>query len=294
MSDIMAPKTMQELLQAFTEHIRSVLAASSVRQKQYALKGFLAWVEDGHKPLAALTLADIEEYAVTKAHCAASTRREYLMAIRDFYEFLRTSRPEQFPLGNPTQGITFKRYKQRRVMLVPGPEAIREALVRLKAREDTLSMRNSAMAELSYGSGLRLGELVALDVEDIDFEKAQAYIRGKGGRTRMAPITTAALAALRAYLDRRAASEGPLFVGRRGPRLHPVSVGWLFRKKVGIRSHMLRHACATHMLLNGCDVRLIQEILGHKYLTTTQVYTHIIPVDVERIVKRLHPRASTN
>jgi len=285
----------QRLVDAFVEHIRPVLAASSLAQKQWQLKRFVAGVEKLHKkPLAGLTATDIEAYLASTSHWQASTRRDHLSTIREFYEFLRTRYPHEFCRENPARGIRFVRSKRRRVVLTPGPGAIQATLARLALSEDTLSRRNRVMAEFAYGSGLRLCELVALDVEDIDFEKRQAYIRGKGGRTRMAPVTAAALSALRAYLDHRGGvGEGPLFVSRAGRRLAPVSVGWLFRKKVGIRSHLLRHACATHMLLNGCDVRLIQEILGHKYLTTTQVYTHIIPVDVARMIQGLHPRTAT-
>jgi site-specific recombinase XerD len=283
-----------KFIKAFFEHIRPVLAAASFAQKRWQIKAFCGWVEKTGRKLTGINTADIESYLVTKSSCAANTRREYLLTIRDFYSFLRARYGREFSGSNPAYEIRFKRIPRRRVVLVPGPDAIQAILERVSGKNDRFSLRNRAMAELAYGSGLRQGELVALNVGDIDFEKIQAYIQGKGGHTRMVPLTGVSISAIRAYLDYRGGvSEGPLFVSRKDTRLSPVTVSWLFRRKIGIRSHILRHACATHMLLNGCDVRLIQEILGHKYLTTTQVYTHIIPVDVERVVKSLHPRADT-
>jgi len=285
----------QILVEAFTCHLQPAVSAATLRQKKYHMRFFALFAQERNKELTDMTAVDVDAYAATKRHCIASTRRDYLATIREFYEFLRGSTPRRYLAENPVQRIPLQRCpRRRRLTLVPGSDAVGSILARLAARDDILSRRNRAMAELAYGSGLRLCELVGLDVEDIDFEKKQAYIRGKGGRTRMSPVTAVALSALRAYLDHRGGvGGGPLFVSRAGRRLAPVSVGWLFRTKVGIRSHLLRHACATHMLQNGCDVRVIQEILGHKYLTTTQVYTHIIPVDVARMIQGLHPRAAT-
>jgi hypothetical protein len=153
-------------------------------------------------------------------------------------------------------------------------------------------LRRQTSAESSRsGSGLRRCELTRFDVEDIDFDGKQVYVNGKGGKTRIVPLTATAVSALSEYIALRHASRGPLFVTVKGRRLHGITVNLIYHKKYRTRPHLLRHACATHLLKNGCDLRLIQQLLGHEHLTTTQRYTHILPVDVATAVERLHPRA---
>jgi site-specific recombinase XerD len=154
-----------------------------------------------------------------------------------------------------------------------------------------LALRNKAMIELSYGSGLRRSEIARLAIEDLDFTAATARILGKGGKSRIVPLTAAACEAIRAYLSHRRASTGPLFVSvTKGTRLQSDSLWLIFKRTGGIRPHLYRHACATHLLKNGCDLRIIQELLGHTLLTSTQLYTHIEKHDLRRVINSAHPR----
>lgn len=145
------------------------------------------------------------------------------------------------------------------------------------------------MAELAYGSGLRRGELERLNIEDIDLENGTAQVRGKGGKMRIVPLTAITIEFIRRVIADRKAYRGPLLVSFTGRRLGGGAIGWIFAEKIGIRPHLLRHACATHMLRNGCNLRVIQDLLGHARLTTTMLYTHINKRDLQKVVNGFHP-----
>ncbi|WP_316346887.1 site-specific tyrosine recombinase/integron integrase [Desulfuromonas acetoxidans] len=162
------------------------------------------------------------------------------------------------------------------------------------------SLRDRAAFELLYSSGLRVGELVALNVADLDFDQALVRVLGKGGKQRIVPVGSKALQALMAYLERRGVTERdePLLVNRQGTRLSARTVQRNLKKKLlqlGLPTtatpHSLRHSFATHLLDEGADLRAIQEMLGHQSLSTTQKYTQ---VSTDRLMKeydRAHPRS---
>jgi integrase/recombinase XerC len=244
-----------------------------------------------------VTRSDIDRYHATLLHCSAGTRCDHLRTLREFYDYLIRKQPELFAGGNPASGIRIRGSGTYRLPHVPGEAAIRRLLdsrTSGDALAEELQLRNRAMLELSYGSAVRRCELNRLDIEDLDLDDKQAHVCGKGGKTRIVPLTAAAIDALSRYIALRHACRGPLFVTTTGRRLGNRAIGVMYRKQFGTRTHLLRHACATHLLRNGCDLRLIQQLLGHENLTTTQRYTHILPVDVAATVKNLHPRGSGN
>jgi site-specific recombinase XerD len=283
---------MDELILEYLRHIRPRVSPKTYCNKQWELKKFYLYCLGKGLSILQIHKENIETYLATIAHCALSTRHDRVMTVRDFYEYLKNKKPGLYPNVNPVEGIRFKNYKKHALPEVPSVAAMKNILS-MPGADDEKSLRNRLMAELAYGSGLRRGELEALNIEDLDFEEKRAYITGKGGRTRIVPLTEESLRVARSCLHDRHESRGPLFVSVHGRRMGWVSIGWVFKNKFGINPHRLRHACATHMLKNGCDTRVIQELLGHKYLTTTQVYTHIIPLDVAEIVGKLHPRGSS-
>jgi site-specific recombinase XerC len=130
-----------------------------------------------------------------------------------------------------------------------------------------------------------------VNVEDLDLEDRSIRVTGKGSKMRIVPITTTAADVARQYLSIRHASRGPLLVSYTGRRLSCGGVYMVMRERVGIRPHLLRHACATHMLQNGAGIRTIQELLGHADLKATQIYTHLDKTDLAAVVERRHPRA---
>jgi site-specific recombinase XerD len=130
-----------------------------------------------------------------------------------------------------------------------------------------------------------------VNVEDLDLEDRSIRVTGKGSKMRIVPITSTAADVARQYLSIRHASRGPLLVSYTGRRLSSNGVYAVMCKRAGIRPHLLRHACATHMLQNGAGIRTIQELLGHADLKATQIYTHLDKTDLAAVVERRHPRA---
>jgi len=156
-----------------------------------------------------------------------------------------------------------------------------------------------------YSDGLRVSELVGLNVGSIDLEEGVARVRGKGRKERLAPIGSFALRAVQRYLKVRVispkeptGSQGPLFTNRFGQRLTTRSVGRMLEKHLQVSGldtrttpHTLRHSFATHLLDAGADIRSVQELLGHKSLVTTQIYTHISTAGLRAVYEKAHPRA---
>ncbi len=171
-----------------------------------------------------------------------------------------------------------------------------------RAPEDELEVRDHAMLELMYSSGLRLAELVSLSVDQVDGRARELRVTGKGNKTRVLPVGRAALKALENWLAVRPglASEGEraLFVSRRGQRIHPRTVqarlrrwGQMSAAEQGIHPHLMRHSFASHLLESSSDLRAVQELLGHSDITTTQIYTHLDFQHLASVYDQAHPRA---
>ena len=163
--------------------------------------------------------------------------------------------------------------------------------------------RDRAILELLYSSGLRRSELSGLNVGDVDFFTGLARVFGKGSKERMVPVGDVALGCLRAYLATRRsdASRGdrPLFANARGGRLSGAGVAFVLKTWIrsagwhkAVTPHMFRHSFATHLLNSGCDLRSVQELLGHKKLETTQVYTHLSLEKIQSVYRKAHPRSA--
>ena len=166
-----------------------------------------------------------------------------------------------------------------------------EALLELVDGDSPLAVRNRALLELLYSGGLRSAEAVGLDLADVDFDREAVHVLGKGGKERVVPLGEEAAHHLARYLrDARPAlargAEDALFLSGRGRRLDTSTVRRLLR-----HPHRLRHAFATHLLEGGADLRVIQELLGHSSLSTTQVYSHVDARRLRRVYDRSHPRS---
>lgn len=163
-----------------------------------------------------------------------------------------------------------------------------------------LEKRDRAMFELLYSAGIRLQELVGIDIKDVDLNEGLVHVLGKGNKARIAPIGDAANKAIQDWLRTRDQFElsDPLFTSARGDRLSPRSVQQRLKaygvKRLGssgLYPHMLRHSFATHMLESSGDLRAVQELLGHEDISTTQIYTHLDSAYLSKIYERAHPRA---
>ncbi|MBI5017228.1 MAG: tyrosine recombinase XerC [Deltaproteobacteria bacterium] len=231
-------------------------------------------------------------------HARTSIARS-LSALRTFFSYL----VREGHLGaSPAEGVTAPKAQRRLPTFLPVDEIFH--LLDSVAAEGILGARDRAMFELLYATGIRVGELVGLSGEDVHLASATARIRGKGRVEREVPVTETAVEALRQYLElRRAAAaplapEGPVFLNARGGRLTDRSVRrildrWVVRASIArhVSPHTLRHTFATHLLAGGADLRAIQELLGHKSLSTTQKYTHVGIEKLMEVYDRAHPRA---
>ncbi|MBI1797912.1 MAG: tyrosine-type recombinase/integrase [Candidatus Eisenbacteria bacterium] len=201
--------------------------------------------------------------------------------------------------GDPARALPFPRLPRRLPRTLPRHDLGR-ALDRM-AGGDAASLRDRALLELAYSSGLRLAELVGLNHGDLDRARGLLRVRGKGRRERIVPAGGEALAALdryRASLGGAAAPGSPVFVNVRGERLSGRTVQRVVKRRLaevasglGVTPHALRHSFASHLLDGGADLRAIQELLGHRSLTSTQVYTHVSGSRIRKAYQQAHPRA---
>jgi integrase/recombinase XerC len=248
-------------------------------------------------------LADLHRRGQSRATAARK-----LAAARTFLRYLRREGAIEDDPGALV--VTPKREVRMPAHL---SESEVSALIAAAADKTPLGRRDRAVLELFYASGLRLSELAGLDVEDVNLSAKMVRVLGKGGKPRIVPFNRATAAALREYMsgrevlvrpaERAAAGarrrQDPLFVNYRGGRLSVRSIDRLVRKLVtvsgvrtGISPHALRHSFATHLLQRGADLRVIQELLGHARLSTTQRYTHLNAAQLFAVYKNAHPRAS--
>ncbi|MFX1566047.1 MAG: site-specific tyrosine recombinase/integron integrase [Promethearchaeota archaeon] len=229
-----------------------------------------------------------------RGYSNASLRRK-LACLRSFFRFLYN---EEIVLADPTKGIATPKLGQRLPRTIT-PEEINRLLWAARNAEKN-AVRTHTIFQVLYSTGARVSELCGINIEDIDFAEGTIRVHGKGNKERIVLLTVPAMNAIIEYLQFRPA-EGPLFLNRRGQRLSPLTVQRTVRdvaKRAGITSkvtpHALRHSFATHMLERGADVRVIQELLGHSNLATTQIYTHVTISHERAVFQRTHPLAETD
>ena len=252
------------------------------------------------EPLVAAYVASLSgaQYAEGKRYTASSVARA-LAAVRSFHLFLLREGDTEL---NPAEAIA--RPKVPRTL--PRPLSVEEigSIVAAPGDARPVELRDKAILETLYGAGLRISELVGLDVDDADLEDSSLRVLGKGSKERVVPIGSFAAAAVGAYLTRgrpalsNARSGAALFLNRRGGRLTRQSVAKILKSaasRAGLRRrvtpHTLRHSFATHLLQGGADVRVVQELLGHATLSTTQIYTLVTDDDLREQYFSSHPRA---
>jgi integrase/recombinase XerD len=245
-------------------------------------------------------VADLSEteYVPGKAYRPSTVARA-LAAVRSFHRFLVLEGEVD---ADPAEGVARPRVPRN----LPRPLSVDEvaALVAAPGEGGPVALRDRAMLETLYGAGLRISELVALDVDDVDLEEGSVRAVGKGSKERIVPLGRYAVRALEAYLARARPSltgprsRGALFLNARGGRLTrqgSTNIIKAMARRAGIRKrvtpHMLRHSFATHLLEGGADVRVVQELLGHASLSTTQIYTLITTDRLRDVYFTSHPRA---
>lgn len=295
------PPAFQKATDAFLDYLAAEVGLSERTRAAYRgdLADFAAFAarqgvsEPGgvRRPTVTLYLVDLRRRALKPATVA---RR--LAAVRSFYRFLVRERCVSV---DPTEDVTSPKRGER----LPKVLSVEE-LGGLLAQPDPRTpegLRDRAILELLYGCGLRVSELVGLDVGHVDLEAELVRVVGKGDRERVVPLGSYAVRALQGYLQlgrpRLARSSQALFVARSGGRLSRQWVWKLLRRyaqKAGIAGavtpHVLRHSFATHLLEGGADLRSVQELLGHASVSTTQIYTHVARPHLVEVFDRSHPR----
>jgi integrase/recombinase XerC len=310
------------------DHLKSFLAylklnrhvsPHTVRAYESDVSQYLAWVSSGAgKKISQLAPGDLSMDSVrahiaelNKAGKARSSVARKLSGLRTFVKYLRR---EEIIDHDPTAMAVAPRRDQTIPTHLSEPEI--ERLIESPDTADALGRRDRAILELFYASGLRLSELVGIDLEDLNMSGRMVRVMGKGGKERLVPFNHSALAALKAWMKDRAVilasrepgagsrkksqvRQDPLFINYRGTRLTGRSVDRLLRRyvaqcstRMGISPHALRHSFATHLLQRGADLRAIQELLGHARLSTTQRYTHVNAAQLIDVYRKAHPRAS--
>lgn len=326
---------MRDHLKAFLQYLKlnRHLSPHTVRAYENDVTQYLAFVSAGMgKKMSQLEPVELSMDSVrlhladlNSAGKARSSVARKLSALKTFIRYLRR---EEVIAHDPTAMAVAPRRDQTIPVFLSEPEITR--LIETPNTGDPLGRRDRAILELFYASGLRLSELVAIDLEDVNLSGRMVRVMGKGRKERLIPFNQSAHDAIRVWMNDRAAIRAtvrrpkavvspkrrgvaaktsragvtadlgdPLFVNYRGSRLTDRSVDRLLRKyvaqcstRMGISPHALRHSFATHLLQRGADLRAIQELLGHAALSTTQRYTHVNAAQLIDVYRKSHPRAA--
>ncbi len=294
---------MKSAIGQFLRYLATERNASDLTIKAYRedLLGLVQWLEatrgevprpDGMNPQDLRTF----QAALQQAGYARSSISRKLASLRSFYRFamrqgIASDNPAK-PLRNPRQ--------QRKLPLVLTSKQV-GALLQAPPADQTMGLRDRAILETIYSAGLRVSELVALRDRDVDRDQQIIRVRGKGRKERLSPLGSYALRAINRYVKHRIhdpqtaalGPDAPLFVNRFGRILTTRSVGRMLEKYIVATDldtrtspHTLRHSFATHLLDRGADIRSVQELLGHKSLATTQIYTHVSAANLRKVYER--------
>jgi integrase/recombinase XerC len=289
------------LAEEFLRYLAVERNASSRTLKAYrqALTRFRAETKTAWKKCAANNFRDYL-FALMKRGQARSYVRLQFSALRTFYQFLAARKGLQ---SNPVREVQLPKL-DKKLPLVLTRQQVEELLAaparvaKNRAAPAWMPLRDVAIMELFYSSGLRLGELAALDVADVDLYTESVRVLGKGRKERVCPAGLPALEAISRYRAAANVHSGALFISKSRRRMSTRSI-WLVLKRylqhtsipISISPHKLRHSFATHMLDRGADLRSVQALLGHASLSTTQIYTHVTVERLKKAYADAHPRA---
>jgi site-specific recombinase XerD len=278
------------------------LAESTVRAYRVDLAEFVAWASrrglDGPEGVDRLCLRRYLAFMATTGKSRRTIARR-ASALRRYFDWLRRRGKIA---TDPAARLSAPR-GEGRLPRVLRPDELRGLLRDAAATDDGRSpvdLRDDAVLEVLYGSGLRIAELVGVDVDELDLPRARVVVLGKGDKQRTVPLSEPAVVALRRWLDEGRAHlvtehtpAGAVFLNQRGKRLSPRDARRIVDRRASgpTHPHALRHTFATHLLDGGADLRVVQELLGHADLATTQRYTHVSKERLRSVFDATHPRA---
>lgn len=293
------------LVRQWLRHLRIERAVSehTVSNYQRDSQKYLQWL--GGRSISEVTPADVEAFLVylrTEGALAARSAARVLASVRGLHRF---GVQEKMLDGDVTSSVS----TPRQGLSLPKALTVEEVMALIEAcpggqSASALHLRDRALVEMLYSTGARISELMSLDVDDVNAQHQMVLVRGKGSKERIVPLGIPALEALEHYMVRgrqllNKAGSPALFITRSGARLSRQSgfkVVSQAAERAGIGAvspHSLRHSFATHLLEGGADVRVVQELLGHASVTTTQIYTKVTPESLRMVWAMSHPRASS-
>jgi integrase/recombinase XerC len=284
------------------ERNASELTIKAYREDLLALAGYLEGTLGRVPQPEELSPQQLRAYqgALGEAGYARTSISRKLASLRSFYRFAQR---QGIASGNPAKPLRNPRRQRKLPHVLSSQEVGR--LLHAPPATSAQGLRDRAILETLYSAGLRVSELVGLNDGDVDLEEQVLRVRGKGRKERLSPLGSYAIRALQRYAaarQRHPSVDGtpaaPVFVNRFGRRLTTRSVGRLLERHIAAAAldtrtspHTLRHSFATHLLDRGADIRSVQELLGHKSLATTQIYTHVSTANLRAIYEKAHPRA---
>jgi site-specific recombinase XerD len=289
------------LAEEFLRYLANERNASPRTLKAYR-QALTAFRVENQTPWKRCRGADVRDhlFTIAKRGQARSYVRLQFSALRTFYQFLAARKGLR---GNPVREVQLPKIEKKLPLVLTRQQV--EELLAAPTREKKsrsapawMPLRDVAIMELFYSSGLRLGELAALDVANVDPYTESVRVFGKGRKERVCPVGLPALEAISRYRVAANVHSGPLFINKARRRISPRSI-WLVLKRyvrhtsipISISPHKLRHSFATHMLDRGADLRSVQALLGHASLSTTQIYTHVTTERLKKAYADAHPRA---
>ena len=297
---------MHNFVDSFILHLATERGLSTSYQLlvRGVLEAFSSWLNENTavREVAGVTTVHLTDYLGVrkKTGLAASSARVELIALKIFFRWLNA---RKFREGDPAEPILPPRQEQH----LPDTMNESEVLILLESVKGTapLDRRDRAILELFYASGLRLSELVNAKLENLSLEEGWIRVTGKGNKTRLTPVGGGACEALQSYMDHarpelvKPRTTSHIFLSRNGTRLTTVRVWQIVKERAAmagldpakVHPHLLRHSFATHLLNHGADLRVIQEMLGHADIATTQIYTHVDQQRLKEVHRRFHPRA---
>lgn len=298
---------MDDVLDTFIRYLEvekrySPNTTAAYRSDLEQFSAYLNENDEGSLHLLTVPRETIRSYLGTMMRHGMSSRSvgRKLASLRSFYNYLHR---RDIIESNPTAGLTTPKIEKRLPAFLREEEIV--AAMDSIPDETLLDLRDKAVLELFYGTGIRLAELVHLDVGDLDFESRSLRVLGKGNKERILPLGKKLIATLLAYLDKRKSDDSqesatPLFINKDGKRMSRRGVQLRVNKRLRdvsekkkLSPHVLRHTFATHLLDRGADLEAVKELLGHSSLSTTQVYTHLTMDHLKKVYRRSHPRADS-
>lgn len=294
------PNSKRNLIREYLTYCRveKGLAANSIESYENDLDRLRNWSDKTGFDLLTLGRRDLREWLIDLGaeNLSENSKRRLISAVRGFYKFLMfdghlTKNPAE-DLASPQKGVYLPKFLNRSEI---------ETLLAAPDTSTELGLRDRAILELMYASGLRVSEAANLRINDVDIDSGIVTTTGKGSKTRRVPVGSSAVEWLKSYLAVRRKKENILienmFVTSNGSPVNRQSIYLSITKYAaecgleGVSPHTLRHSFATHLVQNNADIRSVQQMLGHADISTTQIYTHITSTQLKRNYERFHPRS---